>query len=84
MAAGDQTGDGQADHAFLADDDAMDVFLDPAEELRCTLRLQFWFPRRRHAGKSRADARVSSPGFGGESASLAKRRQPGGMICADG
>src|ERR1700704_5311649 len=78
MTAGDQARDGQANHAFLADDDAMYVFLDPAEELRRTLRLQFWFPRRRHAGKSRADARVSSPGFGGESASLAKRETAGG------
>ena len=39
MAAGDEAGDGKANHAFLADDDAMDVFLDPAEELRRALWL---------------------------------------------
>jgi len=53
VAAGDEAGDREPDHALLADDDAVDVLLDPAEELRCTLGLKGGFLGRRHAAKSR-------------------------------
>jgi len=38
VAAGDEAGDREADYSLFADDDLVDVLLDPGEELRRALR----------------------------------------------
>ena len=59
MSAREKAGDGEPHHAFLSDDDAMDVLLDPSEELGGAL----WFEGSILGSRHRQKSRTEAPGF---------------------
>jgi len=59
-----ETGQGQADHAVLADDDEVDVLLHPVEQLGGTTWLEGWFLCRGHNDRqSRGATRRQIPSY---------------------